>query len=338
MDDFDLALLAHLPTTPALPISIGELTDRVAQNLTDVTKSRTLEQKIRRRLEKLSELYKDSIIIDYQPRRVLYSKTRDSTRENVVVLQQFAMLRKQVARYLPASQQEHLQHVRLNPHTQTLKEWQEKLYLAPSSVWRAPAINPVIALVVYRAIESNVPICFDYTSVKGELSHKKLMPWGLMFKSEKVYVLGVETHLSTDKPAAYALHRMKNPDVLPYSVNLPTKPDNQTITEICERYDIGIFSSKNDQLINLEVKFYNDAARHIDDTPLSPDQQLIELTHDCRLLKATVRDCYELRKFIRGFGLNAEVLAPTYLRQELQQELALLLHRYMKSEHNALLV
>lgn len=337
MDDFDLALLSHLPTEPAFPISIGELTERVAHNLTDATKSRSLEQKIRRRLEKLSELCKDSIIIDYQPRRVLYSKTPDSTRENVVVLQQFAMLRKQVARYLPASQQEHLQHVRLNPHTQTLKEWQEKLYLAPSSVWRAPAINPVTALVVYRAIERNVPICFEYTSVKGEASHKKLMPWGLMFKSEKVYVLGVETHLSTDKPAAYALHRMKNPDVLPDQVNLPVKPDNLTITEICEHYDIGIFSSKNDQLIGLEIKFYNDAARHIDDTPLSTNQQLIELTHDCRLLKATVRDCYELRKFIRGFGLNAEVQSPKYLREELQQELALLLHRYAKSENNALL-
>lgn len=338
MDDFDLALLAHLPTAPAQPLTIGELTERMTQTLPDSSKTRTLEQKIRRRLEKLSELYKDSIIIDYQARRVMYSKAKDSTRDNVAVLQQFAMLRKQVARYLPASQQEQLQNVRLATHTHTLREWQDKLYLAPSSVWRAPDINPVIALVVYRAIESGVPICFDYTSVKGEVSHKKLMPWGLMFKSEKVYVLGVETHLITDKPAAYALHRMQNPDVLPYQVNLPAKPDNQSITEICERYDVGIFSSKHDQLINLEMKFYNDAARHIDDTPLSNDQQLLELSNHCRLLKATVRDCYELRKFIRGFGFNAEVLSPKQLRQELQQELALQLHRYTQPDSQTITI
>ncbi len=332
MDDFDLAVLAHLPTTLAQPISIGDLTERVARALPDLTKNRTLEQKIRRRLEKLSEIYKDSIIIDYQPRRVLYSKTKDSARDNVVVLQQFAMLKKQVARYLPASQQEHLQNVRLGQYTQTLKEWQDRLYLAPASVWRAPEINPAIALVVYRAIEGNVPICFDYTSVKGEISHKKLVPWGLMFKSEKVYVLGVEIHLKTDKPAAYALHRMQNPDLLPYQGNLPIKPENESITEICEKYDIGIFSSKHDHLISLVIKFYNDAARHIDDTPLSADQQLIEISCDCRLLKATVRDCYELRKFIRGFGANAEVIEPKQLRLELKKEIQDMLRRYTETD------
>jgi len=328
MEEFHQQLLSVLPVHPQSGISIGEVRKRLSLAHSATGNPRTLEARLRRNLEKMDRGYPNLLVVDSSGKPTLYSRYPDKHHDNLLALQQLALHQDKVTRLLPPEQQQTLQQLAL-PHGGTFAaRWQQKIYLAPSSVWLAPPIDGAIAQVVYQAVERELPFRFDYTNSKGEQSRKTLMPWGLMFKSDKVYVIGTETHKRLEQPVAYALHRMANPEPVPFDAEAARRPAHRSLTDICQQYDIGLFSNSKDQMIALELKFYGDAARHIDDTPLSVDQQVIELSPQCRLLKATVRDCYELRKFIRGFGRNAEVLAPAELRQAMAEEFAQLAGRY----------
>lgn len=328
MEEFHQQLLSVLPVHPQPGINIGEVGKRLSLAHSATGNPRTPESRIRNNFKRIEAKRPDWLIIDTSRKPFRYSRYPNKHHDNLLALQQLALHQDKVTRLLPPEQQQTLQQLAL-PHGGTFAaRWQQKIYLAPSSVWLAPPIDGAIAQVVYQAVERELPFRFDYTNSRGEHSRKTLMPWGLMFKSDKVYVIGTETHKQVEQPVAYALHRMANPEPAPFDPNARQRPAHRSLTDICQQYDIGLFSNSKDQMIALELKFYGDAARHIDDTPLSVDQQVIELSPQCRLLKATVRDCYELRKFIRGFGRNAEVLAPAELRAELRQEFEELLGRY----------
>lgn len=323
----DLDIVSVIPEEPAAPITLAEIIKRLENHHTFDKKSletRNLEQFVRRVIknEKL-RFYK--VYEDCTTRPFLYGRLRNPYIQALTVLKQLSFLNDKVTRFLPLHHQAIFQS---SAKQNLIDRWQQYIYVAPSAVWRSPDYNAEALRVIYSAIENQHPIAFDYRNMKGQARRKQLMPWGLMFKAEKIYLLGVEGHLDIDKPASYAVHRMENLAPLPMEQNYRCKPDTKTLTQICEEHEIGLFSSHRDKKIAIELKFYGDAARYIDETPLSDDQKVISLADDCRVLKATVRDCYELRKFIRGFGVNVEVLAPAELRAELTAELQALLKRY----------
>ncbi|GHG74288.1 hypothetical protein GCM10010919_27650 [Alishewanella longhuensis] len=317
-----------LPEKPANPISLKEIIRRLSSQhkIDDKSlNSRALEQFVRRILEKLLEFNEYPIYSEKSARPVLFGREKEPVKQALGVLTQLSYLNDKVTRFLPIEQQAIFQRsIKQNG----VDRWQQYIYVAPSAVWRSPDYKAEALRVIYSAIENQHPIAFDYRNMKGQAKRKQLMPWGLMFKAEKIYLLGVEGHLDIDKPASYAVHRMENLAPLPIELKYRCKPDTKTLTQICEEHEIGLFSSHRDKKIAIELKFYGDAARYIDETPLSDDQEIILLADDCRVLKATVRDCYELRKFIRGFGVNVEVLAPAELRAEITAELQALLKRY----------
>ncbi|MCF4009590.1 helix-turn-helix transcriptional regulator [Rheinheimera sp. UJ63] len=317
-----------LPEKPANPISLKEIIRRLStqHKIDDKSlNSRILEQFVRRKLDKLLNFNEYPIYAEESARPVLYGREKEPVKQALGVLAQLSYLNDKVTRFLPIDQQAIFQNsIKQNG----VDRWQQYIYVAPSAVWRSPDYNAEALRVLYSAIENQHPIAFDYLNMKGQAKRKQLMPWGLMFKAEKIYLLGVEGQLDIDKPASYAVHRMENLTPLPMELKYRGKPDTKTLTQICEEHEIGLFSSHRDKKIALELKFYGDAARYIDETPLSDDQKVISLADDCRILKATVRDCYELRKFIRGFGVNVEVLAPAELRAEITAELQALLKRY----------
>lgn len=317
-----------LPEKPANPISLQEIIGRlkIKHNIDDQSlNTRTLEQFVRRTLKKLLDFNEHPIYAEESARPILYGREQEPSKQALGVLKHLSYLSDKVTRFLPIEQQVFFQS---SAKQNVMDRWQQYIYVAPSAVWHSPDYNAEALRVLYAAIEHQHPIAFDYRNMKGQSNRKQLMPWGLMFKAEKIYLLGVEGHLNIDKPASYAVHRMDNLEPLPMQLNYRCKPDSKTLTQICEEHEIGLFSSHRDKKIALELKFYGDAARYIDETPLSDDQEVISLADDCRILKATVRDCYELRKFIRGFGVNVEVLAPVTLRAELTAELHSLLKRY----------
>lgn len=319
----DEDLLSALPSSPKPAVVMSELCKTLCVHkgwdYEQTTQNRNLEQMVRRRLYNLEIRYPQLVEIDNDVKPNLYRKKVDPVHENKLIIRQLSMIQHQVGRYLPMDFRKSITSQHQSQHHAS-NYWQQYIYLAPSSVWQSPDYDDAVLETVYLAIEQQTALAFDYRNIKGQLLQKQLMPWGLMFKAEKTYLMGIETHLNVDKPVPYALHRVSNVVTVPVQRHFRSKPRGVTLKDICQQHDIGLFTHHEDPLINLELRFYSNAARFIDETPLSKDQHLAELDDNTRLLTATVRDCYELRKFIRSFGKLAEVISPAYLRNEIAAE------------------
>ena len=68
--------------------------------------------------------------------------------------------------------------------------------------------------------------------------------------------------------------------------------------------------------INIEVLFEASSGFHLTETPISKNQQLIQLKSGKFLLKASLANTEQLRWWLLGFGNRVEVLKPKSLRNE----------------------
>ena len=69
--------------------------------------------------------------------------------------------------------------------------------------------------------------------------------------------------------------------------------------------------------IQLVALFQWGAARHLQETPLSDDQRIVDEDDGRVRLSGTVNDTWLLRWRLLGFGANVEVLEPATLREEM---------------------
>jgi len=69
--------------------------------------------------------------------------------------------------------------------------------------------------------------------------------------------------------------------------------------------------------IQLVALFQRGAARHLQETPLSDDQRIVDEDDGRVRLSATVNDTSLLRWWLLGFGASVEALEPGALREEM---------------------
>lgn len=82
------------------------------------------------------------------------------------------------------------------------------------------------------------------------------------------------------------------------------------------------------KMVQLKAIFENDAAFHLEETPLSPDQILLPHTEETVMVQATVADTKQLMWWLLGFGGRIEVLEPENLRDKLMEHAQLMLQKY----------
>ncbi len=304
------------------------LCNRISHDSSKENDSRRIEQRVRRHLLSLEEMYRGIVLIDEGVKPHLYRKEKDLNFENRQTIRQLSALQDLIGQYLPIEQQRVLE----NQVSKTnAASWKQFIYVAPATICTAPKCSIDIKTMVYSAIEHQQALAFTYLNGDRAIRQKKLMPWGLMFKGEKTYVVGIETHITSSKPAIYAMHRMSEMSIIPAEPNYPAKPTNKTITEICKHYGLGHYQRKSDPLIHLTLRLFGKTANNIDGTPISDDQIVEEIAEGVRELRATILWGDELEKFIRGLGPNAEVIEPIALRQKLADEYQQLVLRYGKN-------
>lgn len=85
---------------------------------------------------------------------------------------------------------------------------------------------------------------------------------------------------------------------------------------------------KNQEAIRLKALFENDAAIHLEETPLSNDQRLTPKAGNLVLVEATVADTAQLLWWLLGFGGRVEVLKPLKLRNELKKHAEQMVSKY----------
>ena len=193
-----------------------------------------------------------------------------------------------------------------------LKGWNSKVrILDRGPMLIPPRVNPGVRDAVYEALLDGRQITAGYKA-RGKDAHKDytLNPLGLVVKGGVFYLVVVfDGHTDIRQ---LALHRMNKAALLKSPVQ---KPRGFTLKAYIED-EAGFSYPLSPEKIRLEALFEKDAAFHLTETLLAPDQTVQEQNDGRLLVKATVADSDELRWWLRGFGGAVEVLKPKALAGE----------------------
>ncbi len=190
----------------------------------------------------------------------------------------------------------------------------DKIFMVPTGQKLIPApIKGEILDGVYQALLKETT-CEILYQAKGKPKAKtyQINPLGMVFRQAAVYMIC--TFEGYADVRHIALHRVK------------TATPKETVRELPKGFDLESYMAANffsypvsDQEIKVKLKFYPQAAAHLDETPLSEDQIFTE-HKTYTILEATVQDTHALRRWILGFGDHVEVLGPAQLRQEFAEK------------------
>lgn len=202
------------------------------------------------------------------------------------------------------------------------KDWHRRTAILPTSMpLLAPKLVAEVLEHVYAALARRRCLSGHYRS-RGSQTERELTihPLGLVVRGAVQYL--VCTLRDYQDVRQLALHRLSSTCVL----DAPCVPPAD--------FDFGKYVASSatkywaQGQIRLIARFNADAAGHLRETPVSKDQELIDLDNAQVELRATLESDDTLRWWLLGFGSQVEVLEPAELREEICNELKCAAQRY----------
>ena len=150
-----------------------------------------------------------------------------------------------------------------------------------------------------------------YSMSRDEITDRRVDPYHLTLFQGGFYVVGY-CHLR-DSVCIFAVERIRALDVLVVRFEKPTDFD-------VERFLAGAWGIIQGEIVTVRVVFSRALARYIKDRLWHPTQQFRELEGGRLEMAIRVSDTFEVRRWILGFGAEAEVLQPASLREALRAD------------------
>lgn len=175
------------------------------------------------------------------------------------------------------------------------REWPGKVrVVATSQPLLPPKIVQGVFEVVSEALYSNRWLHLDYRNSGGKQSKVEVMPLGLVQQGPRLYL--VCRYRGYDNERNLALHRILSAEMSTLTFDRP-KDFN------LKKYDDdGRFGFGEGERVRLTFRIERDAGLHLLESPLSNDQQVVELEDGELKITATVVDSAMLEWWLRGFG------------------------------------
>ena len=281
---------------------------------------------IQRDLEKLSQSF--AIVCDDQHKPYGWSWTADAPSMDIPTMTPpVALAYRMVADFMSDLFPQEIYN-QLKPHFRyantllkqtdkaTLKEWPDKV----RSVGRSqPLLPPAITSEVFGVVSDSLLEGKRFRVSYQKRGENKSVSWiinplGIVLHDRLItLVCTVGDYHQLKDVRQLQLHRMKEATPL----DEPSlSPDGFTL----DTYIAGGAFSYNigEGTIRLKALFEQDAAIHLEETPLSEDQQLADQSDGSVMVEATVVDTRQLRWWLLGFGGRVEVLKPQGLRDEMK--------------------
>jgi predicted DNA-binding transcriptional regulator YafY len=157
-----------------------------------------------------------------------------------------------------------------------------------------------------------------YSMSRDEVSQRQVDPYHLTLFQGGFYLVG-HCHLR-EAVRIFAVERIRELAVLPQRFAVPGDfaPD---------RYLAGAWGIIRGDIVRVRVLFGRSVARYIRDRLWHPTQRLRELDGGRVELTLQVADTLEVRRWILGFGPEAEVVEPAALREALWRDAEALARR-----------
>jgi predicted DNA-binding transcriptional regulator YafY len=290
-----------------------------------------LEKQAQRRVLRILDgmvLQKDSqVLIKYGNSRSYYLKKQIDYSK---LLQTLYGLDSSLAMRLSADEQQDMKQLAVRKLPDSVAEWHQKIFVGRSGVYFRARTDPKTISIIYDALETEKFVAFDYLNSKGQKKRIEVFPWGILLKGESCYLVANPYNSNKPLPVTYAMHRVAMPEITDRATfNHPSMPlDEQHFQRFCKERQIDLFANENDEDMTLQLHFYNGMGRSLYDTVLDVDQIIEELPNNERRLTAKLKNCFELHRFILGYGDDVEVEAPAELRALIAKKLKTALLRY----------
>ena len=184
------------------------------------------------------------------------------------------------------------------------RAWGRKTGFAPTTlVLRPPRIPPGVMSVCFEALWSDRPLRFQYTDGQERESTPEVQPLALVQQGSSHVLVG--KRLVDGKLRHYVLHRMERPRISS-ELSLPY-PDDFNLERHVQQ---GEFGFGDGSTVRVVFEIEAESGRHLQETPLSADQQVEELEDDWLRITATVPDNLWFWDWLRGFGMRAKLIEP----------------------------
>jgi predicted DNA-binding transcriptional regulator YafY len=175
------------------------------------------------------------------------------------------------------------------------REWASKVRaVATSQPLLPPKIAPGVFEVVSEALYSNCWLNLDCRNAGGKRNKVEVMPLGLAQQGPRLYL--VCRYRGYENERSLALHRILSAEATTLAFERPREFD-------LKKYDDdGRFGFGEGELVQLTFRIDRDNGLHLLESPLSSDQQVVELDDGQLEITATVVDSAMLEWWLRGFG------------------------------------
>lgn len=203
------------------------------------------------------------------------------------------------------------------------QRWVEKVRLVPNGLALLPPIGDAQVMVtVNEALWRECCFTARYRNREEvERDFEQVHPLALVLRGPALYLLA--TLDDFDDIRQLRVHRFLTAELLPDQPRrLPPDFDLDTYIRT------GGFDYPEGEPIKLVALLQRGAARHLQETPLSADQQILDEDRWRVRLMATVNDTQHLRWWLLGFGAGVEVLEPATLREEMAETARWMAWRY----------
>lgn len=196
------------------------------------------------------------------------------------------------------------------------RDWFEKVRIAPHNVLLPPQIEADTLTSIYQALLENRQFSATYNGQPDRIIH----PYGLVQQGSVLYLIC--RFYDYEDVRLSALHRYSEVEVL-------DKPVHEFAEfKIDEYLEQGVMQWSLKGNIQLELKLAPWLAKHLEESPLSYQQQLKKNSDGAFSLKASVLDSRQLRRWLLSYFTDLEVIQPTELREWLGQQLRAAAEKY----------
>lgn len=174
------------------------------------------------------------------------------------------------------------------------REWLSKVrVVSETQPLLPPKIRPGVFDEVSNALYANRWLELDYKNAAGKSIQTDVMPLGLAQQGPRLYL--VCRFQGFDNERSLALHRITSARASSRSFERPKEFDLQKYD------DDGRFGFGEGKRIKICFRIDKGAGQHLLESPLSADQQVVELD-DAYEITATVVDSEWFWRWVRGFG------------------------------------
>ncbi len=175
--------------------------------------------------------------------------------------------------------------------------------------------------VIESAITTGNRIKVSYESITSGPTEREVDPYFIIFRGRAFYFVGY-CHLRKEF-RTFRIDRVTDIEILPQTFFKDGSIRPETYFE-------GSWSVFSGEPVAIEIVFKDTAARVVSTSSHHPNEKIEPLNNGAVRYSVTTRGVEEIRRWILGFGSEAEVVAPPELRNDIAEISRQLNERYRK--------